>query len=330
MDSHNVLVVGGAGYIGSHTCKELSLNGFQPIVLDNLSEGHDWAVKFGPLEKGDAGDYEFVAKTIRKHQISSVLHFAANAYVGESVENPRKYIRNNVTAMDQLLGACIDTGVSKFIFSSSCATFGVPQYVPLNEQHPQNPISPYGDTKFMGERILHWYSAAYNFKYVALRYFNASGADPDGVVGEVHNPESHLIPLILQAILGKRKHIGVFGTDYDTPDGTAIRDYVHVKDLADAHVKALKLLIEGGESAKVNLGSGQGYSVQEVIDMAAKVTGRPVPVEYQARRAGDPPSLYADPTYAKQLLDWTPTQSDLETIIQTAWDWELKRESLGV
>lgn len=330
MDSHNVLVVGGAGYIGSHTCKELSLNGFNPVVLDNLSEGHEWAVKFGPLERGDAGDYDFVTKVIRKHQISSVLHFAANAYVGESVTNPRKYIRNNVTAMDQLLGACIDLGVSKFIFSSSCATFGVPQYVPLNEDHPQNPISPYGDTKFMGERILHWYAGAYNFKYVALRYFNASGADPDGVVGEVHNPESHLIPLILQAILGKRPHIGVFGTDYETPDGTAVRDYVHVKDLAVAHVNALKHLIDGGETAKVNLGSGRGYSVKEVIDMAAKVTGRPVPVEYQDRRPGDPPSLYADPSYAKQLLGWTPQHSDLETIIQTAWDWELKRETLGV
>ncbi len=330
MDFTNVLVVGGAGYIGSHTCKELKLNGFNPVVLDNLSEGHDWAAKFGPLERGNAGDYDFVASVIRKHNISSVLHFAANAYVGESVTNPRKYIRNNVTAMDQLLGACIDAGVSKFIFSSSCATYGVPQYVPLNEQHPQNPISPYGETKYMGERILHWYSGAYNLSYVALRYFNASGADPDGEIGEVHNPESHLIPLVLQAILGKRPHIGVFGTDYETPDGTAERDYVHVKDLADAHVRALQYLIDGGESAKVNLGSGRGYSVKEVIDVAAKVTGREVPVEYQERRPGDPPALYADPSYAKKLLGWMPKHSDLETIIKTAWDWELKRESLGV
>ena len=330
MDSKNVLVVGGAGYIGSHTCKELKLNGFNPVVLDNLSEGHDWAAKFGPLERGDAGDYDFVTSAIRKHSISSVLHFAANAYVGESVTNPRKYIRNNVTAMDQLLGACIDTGVSKIIFSSSCATYGVPQYVPLNEQHTQNPISPYGDTKLMGERILHWYSGAYNLKYVALRYFNASGADPDGEIGEVHNPESHLIPLILQTILGKRPFIGVFGADYDTPDGTAIRDYVHVKDLADAHVKALQYLINGGESAKVNLGSGRGYSVREVIDMAAMVSGKSVKTQYQPRRPGDPPSLYADPSYAKQLLNWTPNHSDLETIIRTAWAWEQKRESLKV
>ncbi len=330
MNSKNVLVVGGAGYIGSHTCKELKSNGFNPVVLDNLSEGHDWAAKFGPLERGDAGDYNFVTATIRKHSISSVLHFAANAYVGESVTNPRKYIRNNVTAMDQLLGACIDTGVAKIIFSSSCATYGVPQYIPLDEQHPQNPISPYGDTKFMGERILHWYSRAYNLRYVALRYFNASGADPEGEIGEVHNPESHLIPLILQAILGKRPHIGVFGTDYDTSDGTAVRDYVHVKDLADGHVKALQYLIDGKESAKVNLGSGHGYSVKEVIEMAAKVTEREVPTKYEARRPGDPPSLYADPALANQLLNWTPKYSDLETIIRTAWAWEQKRESLKV
>ena len=325
MDFKNVLVVGGAGYIGSHTCKELKLNGFNPVVLDNLSEGHDWAVKYGPLEKGDAGEYDFVASVIRKHNIESALHFAANAYVGESVSNPRKYIRNNVTAMDQMLGACIDTGVKKIIFSSSCATYGVPQYVPLNEQHPQNPISPYGDTKLMGEKILHWYSGAYDLRYAALRYFNASGADPDGEIGEVHNPESHLIPLILQAITGKRPHIGVFGTDYDTPDGTAVRDYVHVKDLASGHVKALQHLINGGDSVKVNFGSGKGYSVKEVIDMAAKVTGKPVPVEYQDRRPGDPPSLYADPSYAKTLLGWIPDHSDLETIVRTAWEWELKQ-----
>lgn len=330
MDFKNVLVVGGAGYIGSHTCKELKLSGFNPVVLDNLSEGHDWAVKFGPIEQGDAGDYDFVKSVLAKHEIGGVLHFAANAYVGESVSNPRKYIKNNVTAMDQLLGACIDSGVKNVIFSSSCATYGVPQYVPLNEGHPQNPISPYGDTKFMGERILHWYSGAYDLNYVALRYFNASGADPDGEIGEVHDPETHLIPLILQAILGKRPHIGVFGTDYDTPDGTAIRDYIHVKDLASGHVKALEYLINGGESTKVNLGSGKGYSVKEVIDTAAKVTGRDVPVQYQERRAGDPPALYANPDKAKSLLNWTPQYSDLETILKTAWAWENKRAELGV
>jgi len=330
MDFKNVLVVGGAGYIGSHTCKELKLSGFNPVVLDNLSEGHDWSVKYGILENGEAGDYEFVTNVLKKHEIGSVLHFAAHAYVGESVSNPRKYIKNNVTAMDTLLGACIDSGVKKVIFSSSCATYGVPQYVPLNESHPQAPISPYGETKYMGERILHWYSGAYDLRYVALRYFNASGADPDGEIGEVHDPETHLIPLILQAILGKRPHIGVFGTDYDTPDGTAVRDYVHVKDLASGHVKALQYLIDGGESTKINLGSGHGYSVKEVIDTAAKVTGKPVPVEYQARRAGDPPSLYANPELANELLKWKPEYSDLETILRTAWNWENKRAELGV
>lgn len=330
MDSRNVLVVGGAGYIGSHTCKELKLSGFNPVVLDNLSEGHEWSVKFGPLENGNAGDYDFVSGVLKKHDIGSILHFAAHAYVGESVANPRKYFKNNVTAMDTLLGACLDSGVKKVIFSSSCATYGVPQYVPLDENHPQNPISPYGDTKYMGERILHWYSGAYDLRYVALRYFNASGADPEGEIGEVHDPETHLIPLILQAILGKRPHIGVFGTDYDTPDGTAIRDYVHVKDLASGHVKALQYLIGGGESTKINLGSGKGYSVKEVIDMAAKVTGREVPVEYQDRRPGDPPALYANPDRAQALLGWTPDHSDLETILRTAWNWELKREKLGV
>lgn len=330
MDFKNVLVVGGAGYIGSHTCKELKLSGFNPVVLDNLAEGHDWAVKFGAFENGEAGDAAFVKSVIEKHNIGSVLHFAAWAYVGESVANPRKYFENNVTAMNNLLGACVDSGATKIIFSSSCATYGVPQYVPLTEDHPQAPISPYGETKLMGERLLHWFSGAYDLKYVALRYFNASGADPDGEIGEVHDPETHLVPIILQAILGKRPHIGVFGTDYDTPDGTAVRDYVHVKDLASGHVKALQYLIDGGESTKINLGSGKGYSVQEVIDTAAKVTGMEVPVQYQPRRAGDPPALYANPDLAGELLGWTPEYSDLETILRTAWAWENKRAELGV
>lgn len=330
MSNLNVLVVGGAGYIGSHTCKELKRSGFNPVVLDNLSEGHDWATQFGPLEQGEAGNADFVRSVIQKHQIGSILHFAANAYVGESVSNPRKYIENNVVAMHNLLGACIDEGVKHVIFSSSCATYGVPNYVPLDESHPQAPISPYGETKFMGERILHWYSGAYDLKYVALRYFNASGADPEGQIGEVHDPETHLIPLVLQALLGKRKHISVFGTDYDTEDGTAVRDYIHVADLASAHVRALQYLQSGGDSQKINLGTGRGYSVQQVIDTAAKVTGREVPVEYGDRRAGDPPALFANPELANNLLGWKPQYSDLETILETAWKWELKRQELGI
>lgn len=330
MDFKNVLVVGGAGYIGSHTCKELQLNGFFPVVLDNLSEGHEWAVQFGPIEQGDAGNYDFVKSVIERYDIRSVLHFAASTYVGESTANPRKYIQNNVTAMDNVLGACIDCGVTKFIFSSSCATYGVPDQVPLDESHSQLPISPYGDTKLMGEKMLKWYSQAYDLSYVALRYFNAAGADPDGEIGEVHNPESHLIPLILQAILGKRPHIGVFGTDYPTPDGTAIRDYIHVKDLANAHVKALQYLTRGGVSTQLNLGTGQGYSVKEVIAAAVRISGKEVPIQYEARREGDPPESYANPALAQSLLKWKPEYSDLDTIMKTAWDWENKRAELGV
>jgi UDP-arabinose 4-epimerase len=329
MSGSNVLVVGGAGYIGSHTCKRLKAEGYHPVVLDNLSEGHDWAAKYGPLEVGEAGDAAFVESVLKRHNITSVLHFAANAYVGESVTNPRKYIQNNVVAMHNLLSACIDLGVGNFIFSSSCATYGAPSVVPVPEEHTQNPMSPYGDSKLIGEKLLHWYSGAHDLRYVALRYFNACGADTDGEIGEIHDPETHLIPIILQAIQGKRSHIGVFGTDYDTPDGTAVRDYIHVSDLADAHVKALKYLESGGLSAKVNLGTGRGYSVQEVIDAAAKVTGKEVPVKYEPRRAGDPPALFANPVLANNLLGWVPQFSDIETILKTAWDWENKRHELG-
>jgi UDP-arabinose 4-epimerase len=329
MSGSNILVVGGAGYIGSHTCKRLKAEGYIPVTLDNLSEGHDWAVKYGPLEIGEAGDVDFVSSVIAKYKISGVLHFAANAYVGESVTNPRKYIQNNVVAMHNLLSVCIDLSVRHFIFSSSCATYGQPEVVPVPEDHRQNPMSPYGDTKLIGEKLLHWYSGAHDLRYVALRYFNASGADTDGEIGEIHDPETHLIPLILQAIQGRRSHIGVFGTDYDTPDGTAVRDYIHVADLADAHVRALKYLEAGGENAKVNLGSGSGYSVQQVIDTAAQVTGKEVPVKYEPRRAGDPPALFANPVLANNLLGWHPQFSDLETILKTAWAWENRRHELG-
>lgn len=328
--SNSVLVVGGAGYIGSHTCKALKQSGFVPVTVDNLSEGHDWAVKFGPLEQGEAGDQAFVTSVIRKHQPVGVIHFAANAYVGESVSNPRKYIQNNVVAMHNLLSTCIDENVNNVIFSSSCATYGIPATVPIVETDAQNPISPYGDSKLIGEKLLHWYSNAHPLRHVALRYFNASGADADGEIGEVHDPETHLIPLILQAALGKRKAISVFGTDYPTQDGTCERDYIHVTDLGSAHVAALKYLLNGGESTRINLGSGEPFSVQQVIDAAKRITGREIPTEYGPRREGDPPALYANPSKAQAVLGWKSEHSSLDNILTTAWNWELKRQELGV
>jgi UDP-arabinose 4-epimerase len=328
--SNSVLVVGGAGYIGSHTCKALKSAGFLPVVVDNLSEGHEWAVKFGPLERGEAGDATFITEVIRRHKPVGLIHFAANAYVGESVANPRKYIQNNVVAMHNLLSVCIDENLNNVIFSSSCATYGVPTQVPLDEEHTQLPISPYGDSKLIGEKMLHWYSNAHPLRYVALRYFNASGADADGEIGEVHDPETHLIPLVIQAALGIRPSISVFGTDYPTPDGTCQRDYIHVTDLGTAHVAALRYLIEGGASTRINLGSGKPISVKEVIDAAARVTGREVPVVYGPRREGDPPGLYANPLKAKEVLGWESKHSSLENILTTAYQWELRRKELGI
>jgi UDP-arabinose 4-epimerase len=328
--SNSVLVVGGAGYIGSHTCKALRAAGFLPVVVDNLSEGHEWAVKFGPLERGEAGDATFMTEVIRRHKPVGLINFAANAYVGESVANPRKYIQNNVVAMHNLLSVCIDENLNNVIFSSSCATYGVPTQVPLDEEHTQLPISPYGDSKLIGEKMLHWYSNAHPLRYVALRYFNASGADADGEIGEVHDPETHLIPLVIQAALGIRPSISVFGTDYPTPDGTCQRDYIHVTDLGTAHVAALRYLIEGGASTRINLGSGKPISVKEVIDAAARVTGREVPVVYGPRREGDPPGLYANPLKAKEVLGWESKHSSLENILTTAYQWELRRKELGI
>ncbi len=328
--SNSVLVVGGAGYIGSHTCKALKAAGFLPVVVDNLSEGHEWAVKFGPLERGEAGDATFMTEVIRKHKPVGLIHFAANAYVGESVANPRKYIQNNVVAMHNLLSVCIDENLNNVIFSSSCATYGVPTQVPLDEEHTQLPISPYGDSKLIGEKMLHWYSNAHPLRYVALRYFNASGADADGEIGEVHDPETHLVPLVIQAALGIRPSISVFGTDYPTPDGTCQRDYIHVTDLGTAHVAALRYLIEGGASTRINLGSGKPISVKEVIDEAARVIGREVPVVYGPRREGDPPGLYANPLRAKEVLGWESKHSSLENILTTAYQWELRRKELGI
>lgn len=315
-----VLVAGGAGYIGSHACKALAEAGYTPVAYDNLSFGHRSAVRWGPLVVGDIADVDLVRKTVRDHGITAVMHFAAFTYVGESMTQPQKYLRNNVVNALALLDAMRAEGVARIVFSSTCATYGTPVAVPIAEDHPQVPINPYGDSKLMVEKALRWYGGAYGLGWMALRYFNAAGADPLGRIGEDHQPETHLIPLVIAAALGQRPAIDVFGTDYPTPDGTAIRDYIHVDDLARAHVKALAYLEAGRPSTALNLGTGRGYSVREVIAAVERIGGRPVPVKEAPRRAGDPPALVAAPALAQRLLDWKAA-ADLDHIVQTAWDW---------
>jgi UDP-arabinose 4-epimerase len=316
-----VLVTGGAGYIGSHACKALAQAGYTPVTCDNLVHGHEWAVQWGPLEVGDIADRARLDEVIAKHQPVAIMHFAAFAYVGESVQDPGKYYRNNVAGTLTLLEAARDHGIDRFIFSSTCATYGVPQQVPIREDHPQNPINPYGATKWMIERILADFDQAHGLRSIALRYFNAAGADPEGQIGEAHDPETHLIPLVLDAAMGTRSAIQVFGDDYDTPDGTCIRDYIHVTDLANAHVLALKALEQGAESNRYNLGNGQGYSVKEVIAVAEAVTGKSIAVQIGPRRAGDPARLVGDATRAVSELGWQPRFHQLPQIIETAWRW---------
>src|SRR5579884_3168301 len=316
-----VLVTGGAGYIGSQTCKALAVQGHEPITFDNLSEGHRWALQWGPLVEGDLSNGNLLRETIVAHDISAVIHFAAHAYVGESVENPRKYYRNNLVNTLNVLDAMVDTGVRSIVFSSSCAVYGVPQTLPLTEDHPLSPVNPYGDTKLAIERALRWYGSAYDLGWVALRYFNAAGADPEGQLGEEHDPETHLIPLALKAARDSVP-LSVFGTDYPTPDGTAIRDYIHVADLAHAHVLALDHLSQSGESAAFNLGTGTGHSVREVVNTVERVTGLPVPLHEVGRRSGDPPALVADAARAGAVFGWQPECSDLESIVATAWAWQ--------
>ncbi|ASA55905.1 UDP-glucose 4-epimerase GalE [Vibrio gazogenes] len=320
----NILVVGGAGYIGSHTCKMLSQKGFNPIVFDNLIYGHKEFIKWGEFVLGDLSDINQIRLVFEKYQIDAVMHFAAFAYVGESVEHPQKYYANNVVATLNLLNVMIEFGVKNFIFSSTCATYGNPQYLPIDEAHPQTPINPYGMSKLMVESILKDYSNAYDFKFVSLRYFNASGCDPECEVGENHNPETHLIPLILDAAIGKRDSIKVFGSDYDTRDGSAIRDYIHVIDLAEAHILALKSLLAGGDSDIFNLGNGQGFTVKEVIECVKQVTQKEFKVIYTDRRPGDPSSLIGSSDKIIAKLNWKPKFARLEDIIKTAWDWHVK------
>src|SRR6056297_174040 len=316
----NVLVVGGAGYVGSHCARLLRQQNHQVFVYDNLSRGHRAAVPDDRLIVGDASDRALMVRTLQDNKIDAVMHFAAFALVNESVNDPSLYYRNNVIAALELLDAMREAGVMKLVFSSTTATYGEPDTVPIPETTPQNPINPYGFTKLVIEHAMADYAAAYGLAYAALRYFNAAGAAPDGSIGEDHDPESHLIPIVLQVALGQREHITVFGDDYPTPDGSCIRDYVHVDDLGAAHLAALER-IEPGRGLCVNLGTGNGYSVRQVIEACRHVTGQEIPEVMGARREGDPPELVADARLAKERLGWVPQYTDVTSIVETAWKW---------
>jgi UDP-arabinose 4-epimerase len=317
----SVLVTGGAGYIGSHACKALAAAGYTPVTLDNLVHGHPWAVRWGPFVRGEVADEALVRSVLREHRIQMVMHFAGYGYVGESMLAPGKYFENNVSSSVALLNAMRAENANCLVFSSTCATYGIPRSVPIDEDHPQQPVNPYGESKLFVERMLAWFGAAHGLRYAALRYFNAAGADADGEAGEDHDPETHLIPLAIDAALGRRPPVAIFGTDYPTPDGTAIRDYIHVTDLAVAHVEALRRLQAGADDLRLNLGTGRGHSVREVIRTIGEVGGRPVPVTEAPRRPGDPPLLVAASGRAGRLLGWTPRHSDLRNIVATAWRW---------
>ena len=325
MTQETLLVVGGAGYIGSHMVKMLAQAGYGVVVLDNLCTGFADAARYGTLVVGDLADPVALKALFTAHEFAAVLHFAALSQVGESVQAPDRYYRNNVANTLNLLDTMVRHQVQRFIFSSTAAIFGEPESATITEAHPQRPINPYGRSKRMVEEILADYGHSFGLRSVALRYFNAAGADPEGELGERHDPESHLIPLILQAASGRRSHIAVFGTDYPTRDGTCIRDYIHVWDLCQAHLLALQHLLADGESLALNLGNGLGFSVQEVIDGAGRVTGRKIPVRQEARRAGDPATLVADSAQARERLGWQPEYADLDTILAHAWAWEQQK-----
>jgi len=317
----SVLVVGGAGYIGSHTARVLRRHGYSPLIYDNLSRGHRFLAEGFELVVADIVDRVPLTRALER--VSAVMHFAADSQVGESVENPRKYFTNNVEGGLVLLNAALDAGVRRFIFSSSCAVYGIPEKVPITEGTPRQPVNPYGMSKLFFENALTSYDRAYGLRSVSLRYFNAAGADESGEIGEVHDPETHLIPSALKAITGERGELELFGSDYPTTDGTCIRDYIHVNDLAEAHVLALKQLEAGAGSAQYNLGTGRGASVKEILQTIEEVTGRKVPHRVAARRGGDPPELVADPSRAQTALRWKATRS-LPDIVRTAWQWEQK------
>ena len=316
-----ILVTGGAGYIGSHTVLYLRQAGEDVIVLDNLQKGHQSAVLDATFYEGKINDESLLDKIFQTHRIDAVIHFAANSLVGESVENPLKYYENNVIGTYHLVKKMLEHGVKKIVFSSTAATYGNPVRVPIQEEDPTMPTNPYGETKLAIERMLKWADDAYGLKYVSLRYFNAAGADPEGRIGEDHDPETHLIPIILQVALGKRDKVMIFGDDYPTEDGTCIRDYIHVMDLAEAHYLALRKLKETNESGIYNLGNGKGFSVKEVIETCRKVTDETIPAVVASRRAGDPAVLVASSEKAKRELGWTPKYSNLEEIIAHAWNW---------
>ncbi len=321
----SILVVGGAGYIGSFMCKYLSRNGYEPVVLDNLSRGHREAVRWGPFYNGCMSDRELLDRIITEREIRAVMHFAAYLEVGESVQKPSMYYRNNVTRTLDLLDSMVRNRVGKFIFSSSCATYGEPVEIPITENHPQNPISPYGRTKLMVEGILGDFHSAYGIDSVSLRYFNAAGADPECETGEAHSPETHLIPLVLEAASGKRDAVYVFGDDYPTPDGSCVRDYIHIEDLAQAHLLALEKLLQTNCCRAYNLGNGEGHSVKQVVETAREVTGAEIVSKIVARRPGDPAVLIGSSEKAMKELAWRPRRGDLKEIVRTAWDWHRSR-----
>jgi UDP-glucose-4-epimerase GalE len=321
----SILVTGGAGYVGSHACKALAAAGYTPVVYDNLGRGHRELVRWGPLEVGDLRDGAQLDEVFARHRPQAVMHFAAFAYVGESVQNPALYYRNNVGGTLELLEAMRRAGVGALVFSSTCATYGVPERMPISEEAEQRPINPYGTTKLVIERVLRDFDAAYGLRSVCLRYFNAAGCDPDGETGEIHDPEPHIIPRVLMAATGALPHVEIFGTDYPTPDGTCLRDYIHVADLAQGHVQALDYLQRGGAATAVNLGTGHAFSVREVIAAAEQVTARRIPVREAARRAGDPPVLVADATRARTLFGFAPRYTEIAPIVETAWKWHSRR-----
>ncbi len=316
----STLITGGAGYIGAATVHDLAARGENVVIIDNLVYGHRQAIPTDiPFYQGDIGDKDLVGRILSEHHIESCMHFSAYAYVGESVKEPQKYFENNVTQTLRLLDVLLARGIKKFVFSSTCATYGNPQYSPIDELHPQWPVNPYGWSKLIIERALEAYDKAYGLRFVVLRYFNAAGASD--VCGEDHEPETHLIPLVLKAALGENSHVAIYGDDYDTPDGTAIRDYIHISDLSNAHTLALDHLRGGGASEFINLGNGNGYSVKEVIEAARRATGREITVRNEPRRAGDPPQLVGDARKARDVLGWRPQYPELDTIIESAWKW---------
>ncbi len=320
----SILVTGGAGYVGSHACKALAAAGHTPVVYDNLGRGHRELVRWGPLEVGDLRDAARLDEVLARHRPAAVMHFAAFAYVGESVQDPGLYYRNNVGGTLELLEAMRRAGVGALVFSSTCATYGIPERMPIGEDTPQRPINPYGSTKLVIERVLADFDAAYGLRSVSLRYFNAAGCDPDGETGEIHDPETHIIPRVLMAATGELPQVDIFGTDYPTPDGTCLRDYVHVADLARGHVQALEYLQRGGATTAINLGTGRAFSVREVIAAAEQVTGRRIPVREAARRAGDPPVLVADARRARATLGFVPWFTEIAPIVETAWRWHTR------